>query len=125
MRAPMGAEFELSEPKRTGAPGGPVAFDVRVPHDLKYLEGHFPGRPIVPGIAQLALIERAAHAAFPDLVAPKGLRRLKFQKELLPGDALVVELERSGDDVRFVIHKHDAEASRGLMSFLSGASRVQ
>jgi 3-hydroxymyristoyl/3-hydroxydecanoyl-(acyl carrier protein) dehydratase len=121
----MGDEFELSAPERDGSDAGRASFRVLIPRGLKYLDGHFPGRPIVPGIAQLALIERAARTAWPDLVAPTGLRRLKFQKELLPGDALIVELDRAGDDVRFVIQQHEAEASRGLMAFASGASRVQ
>ena len=121
----MGDELELSASEPEEGDGSSASFRVRIPHGLKYLEGHFPGRPIVPGIAQLALIERAARTAWPDLGAPTGLRRLKFQKELLPGDDLVVALGRSGGDVRFVIRKNDAEASRGLMSFSVGAAPVQ
>lgn len=108
-------DFVLSDPRTDASDPRAVSFAVHVPHDLKYLEGHFPGRPIVPGIAQLALIERAAHVAWPDLGAPSGLRRLKFTRELGPGDDFTISLERAGDDVRFTIKKGEDEHSRGLV----------
>jgi 3-hydroxymyristoyl/3-hydroxydecanoyl-(acyl carrier protein) dehydratase len=111
------AEFRIERSTRASGDERSVSFDVHVPANLKYLEGHFPGRPIVPGIAQLTLVARAARLAWPDLGEPSGLRRLKFSRELGPGDHLALELDRTDTDVRFVIRKEDAECSRGLLAF--------
>jgi 3-hydroxymyristoyl/3-hydroxydecanoyl-(acyl carrier protein) dehydratase len=90
---------------------------VAVPEDLRYLEGHFPGDPIVPGIAQLALAERAARLAHADLGPPRGVRRLKFSARIDPGDALSIALSRTGDNVRFIISRDETECSRGTIVF--------
>ncbi|MCA9531526.1 MAG: hypothetical protein KC543_15460 [Myxococcales bacterium] len=89
-----------------------------VPPDLAYLEGHFPGAPIVPGVAQIvALAEARARASWPDLGAPAGLRRVKFTAALRPRDSLTVTLERSGERVRFSIERGDEPCSRGTLLF--------
>lgn len=90
---------------------------VHVPIDLRYLEGHFPGNPIVPGVAQLLLVERAIRRAFPELGAPKGLARLKFEARIDPGDDVVVELDRADDKVRFSIVRGETTCSRGTLRY--------
>lgn len=67
------------------------------------LPGHFPGRPIVPGVVLLdrvfAAIEQA-HGA----TAPLRLPQVKFVQPLLPGQAARVELDalqRDGEPPRW------------------------
>lgn len=107
-------DFELGEPSRIE---GAHRILVHVPTNLRYLEGHFPGDPIVPGVAQLALAERAARTAHTDLGPTRGIRRLKFTARIDPGDDLSVHLTRTGDKVRFVIFRGDTECSRGTILF--------
>lgn len=109
-----GRDFQVGEPEGEGAH---VRFAVSVPADLRYLEGHFPGRPIVPGVAQLVLVERAIRRAWPELGPPRAVRRLKFTQALGPGDALVLTLARSGPDIRFTITRDDVECSRGVLGY--------
>lgn len=91
---------------------------VRIPEDLRYLDGHFPGDPIVPGIAQLLpLVLEPARAAWPDLGAPTAIKRLKFLDALRPGHALEVGLTRQGDRVRFEIRRGDVVCTRGSLMF--------
>jgi 3-hydroxymyristoyl/3-hydroxydecanoyl-(acyl carrier protein) dehydratase len=107
-------DFELGQlTPRDGA----HVLAVHVPTDLRYLEGHFPGDPIVPGIAQLALAERAARTAHEDLGPTRGVKRLKFSARIDPGDDLEIELSRTDDKVRFVIRREETECSRGTIVF--------
>lgn len=91
---------------------------VQIPEDLRYVEGHFEGNPIVPGVAQLLpLVYEPASRAWPDLGAPRALRRVKFREALRPGDAVEVELTRRGDTVRFEVRRGDALCTRGALVF--------
>lgn len=59
------------------------------------LDGHFPGRPVVPGVVLLAQVQAALEA----LQGPLGALRLpqaKFVRPLLPGEPARVELEPAG-----------------------------
>jgi len=56
-------------------------FRVEIPPSSPLFAGHFPGRPILPGIAHLALVERA-------LGALAAVRSLKLRRPVVPGDAL-------------------------------------
>jgi len=58
------------------------------------LPGHFPGRPVVPGVVLLdrvvAAIERIRDARV------RGFAQVKFRRPLLPGQAAELALEFSG-----------------------------
>lgn len=67
--------------------------------DHPALAGHFPGRPIVPGVVWLAL---AAEAAAEDLgfaATPRRWQRVRFLRPIGPGERL--ELALNGDPSRF------------------------
>ena len=113
----MPRDFEFGAEERDGAT---VRVPVRVPDDLAYLEGHFPGDPIVPGVAQLVpLAEARARIAWPDLGGVAGVRRLKFMRGLRPGDELVLVLEREPEAprVKFRIAAGQDECTRGTLLF--------
>ncbi len=115
----MSSEFEiaLGEPSHEGS-GETCTVSVRVPPDLRFFEGHFPGHPIVPGIAQLAtLVYEPAIGVWPDLPAPRAVKRLKFLEALGPGDTLEVRLDRTGDKLRFAIYRGETLCSRGVLTF--------
>jgi 3-hydroxymyristoyl/3-hydroxydecanoyl-(acyl carrier protein) dehydratase len=57
--------------------------------DHPALPGHFPGRPIVPGVVLLDEALSAMAATFP-LQAPFVLTRVKFMSPVLPGERVTV-----------------------------------
>lgn len=64
-----------------------------IPADHPCLPGHFPGRPIVPGVVVLEQVLAAVEAAHGPLAAPLRLPQVKFVQPLLPGEAAEIELE--------------------------------
>jgi 3-hydroxymyristoyl/3-hydroxydecanoyl-(acyl carrier protein) dehydratase len=77
------------------------------------LAGHFPGRPVVPGVL---LLERVAAA----LRAWRGTRvekfDAKFVQPLLPDQNAVIELRADAMRVRFVVARADgATLARGTL----------
>ena len=108
-------DFDFGEPRLDGE-RTVVSFEV--PADLGYLDGHFPGAPIVPGVAQVvALAEARARVAWPDLGASRGLRRVKFKRGLYPGDTYELGLQRDGARVAFTIHGDGELHSQGSLLF--------
>ncbi|MEM9194749.1 MAG: hypothetical protein AAGF12_36555 [Myxococcota bacterium] len=92
--------------------------EVTVPADLIYLEGHFVGRPMVPGVAQLVgLAQRGASQCWPDLPSPKAVSRLKFKAELGPGDRIELRFRRNQDKVSFQFFKGETECSQGVLEY--------
>jgi 3-hydroxymyristoyl/3-hydroxydecanoyl-(acyl carrier protein) dehydratase len=68
----------------------------RIPPGHPALPGHFPGRPIVPGVLLLDAVMQAA-AALHD-TPPTRLLRAKFSAPVLPGEAVEIALEPRGAD---------------------------
>jgi len=94
-------------------------FAVVVPADLLYFQGHFPGAPILPAIAQLlTLVLDRIHFLWPELGQPRRVARLKFMRAIDPGDEIEVHLERTGAEVRFTLLRQDAACTRGALAFV-------
>jgi 3-hydroxyacyl-[acyl-carrier-protein] dehydratase len=65
--------------------------------DSAVFAGHFPGRPVVPGVCLVDLVDRAARVAGVASGPPAAVDRARFTDVTLPGDRLVVRLT-AGDD---------------------------
>jgi 3-hydroxymyristoyl/3-hydroxydecanoyl-(acyl carrier protein) dehydratase len=69
-----------------------------VPHDHPALPGHFPGRPVVPGVVVLERVLEAIEAAHGPLGALR-LPQVKFVQPLLPGERADIAIEALAGDV--------------------------
>ena len=62
--------------------------------DEFFLQGHFPGNPIVPGVIQLEMLAQTSVALLTDNDGKTpmytGLNNVKFKNPLLPGDTAVM-----------------------------------
>lgn len=68
----------------------------RIPHDHPSLSGHFPGRPLVPGVVLLERVLAAIEARHGEPAALR-LPQVKFLQPLLPGQTARIELDRTGE----------------------------
>ncbi|SFI10801.1 Acyl-coenzyme A synthetase/AMP-(fatty) acid ligase [Collimonas sp. OK307] len=105
-RADLLALLESSAPASPSAAGLPrkphvrlleqetdrVLLELTVPADLLYFNGHFDGAPILPGVVQLDWAISYGRQYFP--LAPHflGMLGLKFQRVILPGAVVQLEL---------------------------------
>ncbi|MDA8126565.1 MAG: MaoC/PaaZ C-terminal domain-containing protein [Deltaproteobacteria bacterium] len=68
-----------------------------VPGGSLWYDGHFPGHPILPGIAILAFVKEAivtAERTEGREVAITGLRRVRFRLPVDPGDRMEIRIVR-------------------------------
>lgn len=87
-----------------------------IPHDHPCLPGHFPGRPIVPGVVVLDHVLAAIETRH-GVLGPLRMPQVKFAQPLLPGEEACIELEALPDAAsrrwRFRVLRDDALLASG------------
>lgn len=76
------------------------------------LPGHFPGRPIVPGVVILDHV-LAAIEARDGAIGPVRLPQVKFVQPLLPGEGARIELDGQAPRWRFRVLREDVLLASG------------
>ena len=95
-----------------------VSRQVSVPADSLWFQGHFPGDPMLPGIAQLHLVMEALKEALGEGIRLAGLKRVRFKRVIRPGEAIAIAAEPVADKpglVRFQLTVEGENACSGLM----------
>ena len=72
-----------------------ASYELAVPDKLYYLQGHFPGKPILAGVVQLHWAIQLARTVFASLNNFKGIEALKFHRIIEPRTRLTLVLEQS------------------------------
>lgn len=80
---------------------GEISCDVQVPAESAWFSGHFPGDPVLPGIAQLGIVYDAVCRSRGEPPGIAGFSRVKFKKIIRPQDGLKVT----------IVPKHEADGS--------------
>ncbi|HKP94990.1 MAG TPA: hypothetical protein VJ385_04460, partial [Fibrobacteria bacterium] len=90
---------------------GATLLDLDVPAELEHFRGHFPRLALLPGVVQLDWAIREGARLFGPFGPFRGLQALKFQRPILPGMRISLELaplkDRSG-----VAFKYDSKEGR-------------
>ena len=97
-----------------------------------YFHGHFPEKPIMPGVLMLEGMAQTAAAMMMDLPATKGrlgffagISRAKFRRQVVPGDVLkmhveIVKFKSSVGKVRAQAWVGDEPAAEADLTFAIG-----
>jgi acyl-CoA synthetase (AMP-forming)/AMP-acid ligase II len=91
---------------------------LEIPADLVYLDGHYEGNPIVPGVVQLRWVMEAAFDLLGWTPRVRQLEVLKFPEVLLPGQSFALRVERVS------AHRLDFRLFEGARVFASGVCRL-
>lgn len=96
----------------------PVVAEAKVPAGSPWFSGHFPGEPILPGIAQIALVFQAISLAQGKALKIAGLKRVRFKQIIEPDDRVELYASPQKDNDRsysFRIMVRDELACSGIL----------
>jgi 3-hydroxymyristoyl/3-hydroxydecanoyl-(acyl carrier protein) dehydratase len=91
--------------------GSAARIELRVPAELEYFDGHFPGAPVVPGVVQIKWAIEAARRHLGCAGAVTGMEAVKFQQVMGPCAQVTLAL------------RYAAESGKLLFSFESRERR--
>lgn len=77
------------------AAGAVAEAQVSVPADSPWFDGHFPGMPLLPGIAQLAMVESVIKGAFTPTLRAARFSRVRFKLKIEPATPVRVKVTRN------------------------------
>jgi 4-coumarate--CoA ligase (photoactive yellow protein activation family) len=120
-RSALLALFDVWEFSFEAQPDGAVR--VPVPHETGFVRGHFEGDPILPGVVQLNNIALAeTRRRYPELGSVERVTRVKFKRIVLPGEVLLLTIERKAPlQVQFAMRVGPEPACSGIFHFRAPA----
>ena len=107
------------QPPSHGAPAGAAMQVVqrRVPVDHPSFAGHFPGRPILPGVLLLAeVMEALRQLGDGSVLEGCEIASAKFLSPVSPGDELTITLNASTSGWRFDVNVGAIRAATGSIA---------
>ncbi len=95
-----------------------IEADIHIPPDSPWFRGHFPGEPILPGVAQLGMVIDAIRQARDQDLKVTGVRRVRFKQIIRPDDKLqliATPLKENVDEYTFRILVENMTVCSGVM----------
>ena len=84
-----------------------------IPREHPALPGHFPGRPVVPGVLILDEVRRVTERWLGRETAIRRLPQGKFVAPMLPGETATIELSRTGSTLSFSVTRDQVILAKG------------
>jgi 3-hydroxymyristoyl/3-hydroxydecanoyl-(acyl carrier protein) dehydratase len=93
--------------------------EVKVPPNLVWFRGHFPGDPALAAVVQLCEVVEYVSSTWSDLKAPRAMTRLKFRNRILPAAVILVRLRRAqgSQRVSFELSGGETPYSSGTLEY--------
>ena len=95
-----------------------IVADISFPPDSPWFSGHFPGEPILPGIAQIALVEAAIQQVNGRQWRVGAVKRTRFKQIIEPNDLVDILIEPhqdSQDTFSFQINTKGEVTASGIV----------
>ncbi len=97
---------------------GSLRARVDIPAHSFWFDGHFPGEPILPGVAQIMMVRDVILAGFSPPNESFSLKRIKFNRIVQPDACLDVLVEKKRDSMySFSLATEGETVSSGFMEF--------
>ena len=83
-----------------------IQANIQVPAESSLLDGHFPGEPVLPGLAQISMVFDVIQKATESELGVLSVNRVRFKRIVRPDDLLTVvavPLEKEADAYSFYI----------------------
>jgi 3-hydroxymyristoyl/3-hydroxydecanoyl-(acyl carrier protein) dehydratase len=110
--------YDMNMSARKHGEDGTLSAEVYVPAGASWFDGHFPGWPVLPGIAQLGMVYELVRHALDGPVRVAEVSRVRFKQRIAPDDRLTVvaELRPGGGRYAFRITRGDEVVCTGTMT---------
>jgi len=94
-------------------------FELIIPKDLLYFDGHFPKTPILPGVVQIHWAIAYGRQSFDLPLYFRCIQKLKFQKVILPDMKINLELFYDSEKsiLTFRLYSHSGQHASGSILF--------
>lgn len=90
---------------------------LHIPGDHPTFAGHFPGRPITPGVVLLDLALDALSSQLSRTVAGSELGQAKFLSPVAPDTSLMLHYEDNGASTRFTLLAGERKVATGIVTW--------
>jgi 3-hydroxymyristoyl/3-hydroxydecanoyl-(acyl carrier protein) dehydratase len=98
---------KTSEAKIIKQTNSSVILEFSIPDSSDYFDGHFPGSPVLPAVAQVFIIMNCVFRYFGISVELSEIKRAKFTNIIPPNTPLVLYLEKKEKIISFKIISPD------------------
>lgn len=103
----------------------PRSLGLQIPADHPAFAGHFPGQPLLPGVALLSEVLEAV-LADPSLAARVGqaprIAQVKFLSPVRPGASLQIRFDATGRGLRFEVLDGERLAASGQFDAVAASA---
>jgi 3-hydroxymyristoyl/3-hydroxydecanoyl-(acyl carrier protein) dehydratase len=96
-----------------------ITADIRIPPDSPWFCGHFPGEPILPGIAQLGMVFEAINQCGDHNLTIATISRVRFKEMIRPNQQLrIIATPRRGqtESYTFRVMVEEETVCSGVMT---------
>ena len=99
--------------------GDALLLSLFIPANLYYFDGHFPGRPVLPGVVQTHWAVHYGREHWGELGDFSGLEAVKFQQIVIANQTLQLRLEYQPDKGKLYF-AYTSDSAAGLIANASG-----